>query len=76
MSDEAEAEVEAEIVPEVLPKLPWASDDDEMRRAYIVQEMATPDVDGKILVQNMELVFRWMKNGIVPEGAGHVKKLR
>jgi hypothetical protein len=39
---------------------------DEDRRWLIVEHMANSDIDGRILVQNMDMVYRWMKDGVVP----------
>jgi hypothetical protein len=36
-------------------------------RMFIVEQMAHPDIDGPILVNNMEAVFQWIKNGRKPE---------
>ncbi len=43
----------------------WA-EGDEIRRAFVLDLMADSEVDGKILVQNMEMVFQWLKGGTTP----------
>ena len=45
----------------------WTTDPDEHRRAYIIPLMADANIDGRILVGNMDLVYQWLKNGTVPE---------
>ena len=63
---EATEEVECEVVPEEEPPYPWTQDPEEMRRCFIFEHMASSEVDGKILVQNMEMVFRWIISGTIP----------
>ncbi len=43
--------------------------DDVQLRAFIAETMANADVDGGILVGNMERVFKWVKAGTVPRKA-------
>ncbi len=40
---------------------------DEQRRAFIFHKMADSSVDGKILVENMDAVCRWLKDGTMPK---------
>ena len=42
----------------------WA-EGDEIRRAFIIDVMADADIDGKVLVDNMDAVFHWLKSGKV-----------
>lgn len=44
----------------------WTNDVDEKRRAFVVSQMADPDVDGKTLVSNMHAVYEWLKTGMGP----------
>ena len=44
----------------------WTADVDEKRRAFVVNQMANCDVDGKVLVENMHAVCEWLKSGQVP----------
>lgn len=46
---------------------PFAKTDEEKRRAFVVDMMATADIDGHILVQNMHLVCEWLRDGEVPK---------
>jgi hypothetical protein len=39
----------------------WTDDQDEIRRAFILDVMADADIDGKVLVSNMQQVFDWLK---------------
>ncbi len=38
----------------------WCEDKDEIRRAFIIDVMADADIDGKVLVSNMQVVFEWL----------------
>lgn len=45
--------------------LEFCKDDDELRRAWIFGLLASPEIDGKVLVENMARVERWLKSGEV-----------
>jgi hypothetical protein len=45
----------------------WTDDQDEIRRYYILIHMANSDMDGKILVENMNLVYNWCVKGELPK---------
>lgn len=64
----------SEPVVDIMPsEFPWeATDDDEIRRAWIITFFAAPEIDSKINVEAMERVFQWMKNGTLEKVA--VKK--
>jgi peptidyl-tRNA hydrolase len=55
MSEPAKDDVEA------------VKDLDMSLRMFIVEQMAHADIDGKVLVANMEILFQWIKNGQKPE---------
>lgn len=40
---------------------------DEALRIYVFTQMADSDIDGKILAENMEKAFRWIRPGKVVE---------
>jgi hypothetical protein len=42
-------------------------------RMFIIEHMADADIDGGILVRNMDLVCRWLWLGEVPEAPGGKK---
>ena len=64
----AEPEVGVTInAPSELDVCTWTSDVDEKRRAFVVNQMANCDVEGKILVQNMHEVCEWLKSGKMPD---------
>ena len=42
------------------------SNPDEKRRAFIFYKMADPNIDGKILVESMELINKWLRDGTTP----------
>lgn len=48
------------------PDFPWTDDPDEQRRAFILTLMASADIDGKILVENMRRVETWLRTGRAP----------
>jgi hypothetical protein len=39
-------------------------------RMFIIEHMADADIDGGILVRNMDLVCRWLWSGEVPDAPG------
>ena len=45
----------------------WAEDTDEIRRAFIIDVMSDADIDGGVLVDNMNTVFQWLKSGELPK---------
>jgi hypothetical protein len=62
-----EPEIGVQIVePNELDVCTWTDDVDEKRRAFVVNQMANSDVDGKVLVQNMHAVCEWLKSGALP----------
>lgn len=52
--------------PSDLDVCTWTSDVDEKRRAFVVNQMANCDVDGKVMVTNMHAVCEWLKSGALP----------
>jgi hypothetical protein len=67
---EAEEEIEAEIVDDTPEdRFPWAVDDEERCRSFIAEVMANADIDGKVMVWNMELVYLWVRSHVVPPEA-------
>lgn len=63
-SDTDEAPEEKEKEPLVYPD---TASQDEQRRAFLIEFCSSPDVDGKITVQNLALLEAWLKDGVVPE---------
>ena len=53
-------EFDIDFVPDAPPHFYWTKDQDEIRRAFIFDKMADPNIVGSILVENLELVFRWL----------------
>lgn len=47
----------------------FLADDDQKLRAFILSYMGNADIDGRILVANMEACFHWVKDGKVPTKA-------
>lgn len=46
---------------------PWSEDKEEWRRSFVFEHMANPEIDINILLRNMELAFKWLKDGTIPE---------
>lgn len=68
--DKAPEEPEETVDCEVIPRediCTWTDDVDEKRRAFIISTMAVAEIDGHVLVTNMEMVFQWLKSGALPE---------
>jgi hypothetical protein len=59
------SETTLEIEPEN-DEFPFVTSADERLRCFIVREMASSDIDGTIMVQNMDKVFKWVTTGKVP----------
>jgi hypothetical protein len=62
------SELEIELVPEEDEKAPekryeFLSDDDQQLRAFIFETIGNADIDGHILIANMQAVFDWIKSG-------------
>ena len=57
-----------ELVPEKEEAYPWAADDDERRRCFVFEYMSSPDIDGKVLIGNMDGMLVWLKTGKIPSG--------
>ena len=51
----------------------FCKSDDELRRAWIFGLLATPDIDGKVLVENMSRVESWLKTGAVEKERAPLK---
>ena len=47
---------------------------DEQRRAFVFYYMVDSNIDGEILVRNMDLVCKWLKDETVPRK--HERKLK
>jgi hypothetical protein len=45
--------------------LEFCKDDDELRRAWIFGLLADPQIDGRVLVENMARVEVWLTTGAV-----------
>lgn len=65
-----EPEIGVQIIePSEFDVCTWTDDVDEKRRAFVVNQMANADVDGKVLVENMHAVCDWLKSGALPAEA-------
>lgn len=61
---------ESEIKTEPDPKDPHTI------RLFIFEAMANSEIDGKILVENMNYVFEWVQNGVVPATITRMGKVK
>ena len=53
----------------------WTDDPDEIRRAFIIDVMSDADIDGKVLVQNMQQVFEWLRgSNAIHRSDGKIQK--
>lgn len=72
--DDGGDEIEAEFIPDENGQLcTWSESKDEWRRVFVFKEMATSDLAGNILVENMDAVCKWLKDGSVPRKLKAVK---
>ena len=44
---------------------PWTANIEQAWRAFIIDAMANADIDGKVLVENMQTVLEWAIGGKV-----------
>jgi hypothetical protein len=35
-------------------------------RMFIIEHMASADIGGKVMVENMDMAFHWLRDGVVP----------
>ena len=67
-------EVEAEFWPDDnKPLCTWSDNKDEWRRVFVFDKLADSDIAGHTLVENMDAVCKWLKDGAV---AKHERKLK
>lgn len=66
----AEPDIEIYEEVEAAEELAFLHQDDQKLRAYVLSQMASADIDGRLLVENMNLVTEWIKNGTMPAKAG------
>ena len=45
---------------------PWTEDLDEWRRCFVLTQMGNADIHGPVLIENMQAVVDWLKNGKLP----------
>ena len=64
MADEQEPE-EMNCDVEPLP-YPFVEDDDQKLRCFIAEHYLNAEIDGTILIENMNSIFAWIKDGKAP----------
>ena len=63
-----------DFIPDSPPQFYWTRDQDEIRRSFIFDKLSDPSIDGRILVENMDLIFRWLTKGELPKAKkSHLK---
>jgi hypothetical protein len=58
--------VDIELVPEESEsgkRYEFLEEGDQQLRAFIFETMANADIDGNIMITNMEATFQWIKSG-------------
>lgn len=65
--DDGSDELDIDFIPDTVPQFYWTTDKDEIRRAFIFDKMADPQIIGSVLVDNMEMIFQWLTKGTVPK---------
>jgi hypothetical protein len=67
---------ELEIEYEAPPYPDWA-DEDEQRRAFVLECLGSADIDGRILLDNCALLAAWLKDGTVPpKDPGNIRRVK
>lgn len=59
-------EFDIDFIPDAPLEYYWTRDPNEIRRAFILDKLADPSIDGRILIENMQAVFSWLTTGDVP----------
>ena len=75
--DDGEGDLDLELVGEGDPPMCyWSDNEDEHRRVFVFDRMATADIAGNILVENMNAVANWIKDGAPPGKARTLKTVK
>lgn len=51
---------------EAAPPYPWADDPDEIRRCFVLEHIGSSEIEARVLIENMQMVFEWLKTGQRP----------
>jgi hypothetical protein len=65
-ADDHENEIELQ-GEEQYRKAPWTDDPNEWCRAHIFTMLADANIDGGILVENMDAIYKWIRHGDLPK---------
>lgn len=72
--DEGDEDLDIDVIPDEPLRFYWTKDIDEIRRSFIFEIIADPSIDARILVENMELIFKWIIKGELPKAKkSHLK---
>lgn len=63
-ADEAEQELELVELP-----YPFVESDEQKLRCFIAEHYLNAEIDGTILIENMDRIFSWVKDGKIPAKA-------
>lgn len=61
MADDDELDVEVAPLP-----YPYVESDEQKLRCFIAQNYIDPEIDARILIENMEHIYNWICEGSVP----------
>lgn len=71
MSDDADESNDGQVAIEW--PWPWTADIQEARRCFILDKLASPEIQGALLVENMAAVEKWLITGEVQVKGGKPK---
>lgn len=61
------ADIDEETVIEIASgPYPFAQTADQQLRCFIAKYYANSEIDGAIMVQNLDLIYHWVKDGTLP----------
>jgi hypothetical protein len=77
MVDEEYTENDAEFEPLADDPYPWAADDDERRRAFVLDNLAAVgEVPPEMVVGLLDEIYKWLRDGTAPSPNAKPKHLR
>jgi hypothetical protein len=67
MDDEEDTRNDAEFEPLADDPYPWAADDDECRRAFVLDNLAAAgEVPPEMIVGLLDEIYKWLRDGTAP----------
>ena len=43
--------------------------DDQTIRLFLAEHYADPDIEGEVMVRNLDLIWKWVKSGALPSAS-------